>query len=62
MRIFRKISLGHREIVGMLISSGVRIEEYKQVGTQFVWVYHSTQPDIDSANSLLSNIPDNISL
>lgn len=62
MRIFRKIPLGYREIVGIFISSGVRIEEYKQFNDQYMWVYHSTQPDMDSANSLLNNIPDNISL
>ena len=62
MRIFCKIPLGRREIVGIFISSGAHIKEYKQVGKQHLCVYHSTQPDINSANPLLNNIPNNISL
>ena len=52
MREFRTIQLGRREIFGVLISSGVRIEEVR-AGE---WVYHSTQPDLDAARSLLRSI------
>ena len=52
MRHFRTIQLGRREIFGVLISSGVRIEQ----SIAGAWVYHSTQPDLDSARSLIRSI------
>lgn len=52
MREFRVISLGHRRVFGVLIPSGVRIEE----DILGVWVYHSTQPDLRSAYSLIRSV------
>lgn len=51
-RQFRTISLGFREVLGVLVSSGVRIEE-SRAGK---WVYHSTQPDMGSTKSLMHSI------
>ena len=52
MRTFRLIELGVRELNGVRIPSGVRVEENKSES----WVYHSTQPDLTSAKSLLSSM------
>ena len=51
-RTFRLFELGFRELCGVPIPSGVRIEERTTSG----WMYHSVQPDMESAKSLVSNM------
>ena len=51
-RQFRCFVVGMRPVSGVLIQTGVRLDEL--VTGQ--WVYHSTQPDLDATKSLVRNI------
>lgn len=51
-RQFRCFVTGLRPVNGVLIQTGVRLDEL--VSNQ--WVYHSTQPDLDATKSLVRNI------
>lgn len=52
-RQFRCFVTGMRPISGVLIQTGVRLDELNPTGQ---WVYHSTQPDLDATKSLVRNI------